>query len=102
MGASPGRTRRIACVTRLTLSVCVALAADVAAQSPRPWNDLYREARGHVQRQEWKPAEEKLLAAMKAGPPSGRGKIRGGLFNKDDYFPEFYLGVIMVNTGRPA
>lgn len=86
---------------RVTLALLVVIGADLAAQPVRAWDDLYREAVRHVQRQEWKPAEDKLLRAMTSGPPSGRDVIRG-IFNRDDYFPEFYLGVVLVNTGRPA
>ena len=63
------------------------------------WADLYRQGITHVQRREWKPAEEKLLAAQKAGPASGRGVIRR-FMDRDDYFPEFYLGVVYLNTAR--
>ena len=84
-------------------TVFVAIASvGVSGQSPR-WEDLYREARGHVQRLEWKLAEDKLLRAIKSGPPSGRDVIRSGVFGgRDDYFPEYFLGVVYLNTARPA
>ena len=53
----------------------------------------------HVQQREWKPAEEKLLTAIGAGPPSGRGVVRR-LRDREDYFPEFYLGIVYLNTNR--
>lgn len=66
------------------------------------WDDLYREAIRHVRQQEWQLAEQKLVESKKTGPDSGRGVIRRGLLGRDDYFPEFYMGVVYLNTGRPA
>jgi tetratricopeptide (TPR) repeat protein len=74
----------------------------LTAQSNRDWQDLYREAIAHVAKRDWKPAEDKLLAAKKAGPPSGRGQIKRTFGRDSDYFPEFYLGVVYLNTGRFA
>ena len=79
--------------------VLVVATVPLAAQTAQDWDDLYREAIRHVQRREWKPAEDKLLAAIKAGPKSGRGVIRR-FMDRDDYFPEFYLGVVYLNTNR--
>ena len=66
------------------------------------YDDLYREAVRHVRNREWRQAEEKLLESRRTGPGSGRGVIRRGLLGRDDYFPEFYLGVVYLNTNRPA
>ena len=63
------------------------------------WQDLYHQAITHVQQREWKPAEEKLLTAIGAGPQSGRGVVRR-LRDREDYFPEFYLGIVYLNTNR--
>ncbi|MGQ0735154.1 MAG: hypothetical protein ACT4QD_16065 [Acidobacteriota bacterium] len=84
---------------RFAVAVLMLSAVSVAGQASADWDDLYREAIRHVQRSEWKPAEDKLLAASKAGPPSGKDVIRR-LMGRDDYFPEFYLGVVYLNTGR--
>lgn len=89
-------------IKRLTLVLLVLATASLSAQGRFVWDDLYREAIRHVQRKEWKDAEAKLLESKKTGPESGRGVIRRGLLGRDDYFPEFYLGVVFVNTGRPA
>ena len=87
------RARHFAIVLLLLASL------PVSAQQKVDWQDLYRQAITHVQRREWKPAEDKLLAAIKAGPKSGRGVIRR-FMDRDDYYPEFYLGVVYLNTGR--
>jgi hypothetical protein len=89
-------------VTRARSSLIVLLlvaSLPLAAQQKVDWQDLYRQAITHVQRREWKPAEDKLLAAIKASPKSGRGVIRR-FMDRDDYFPEFYLGVVYLNTNR--
>jgi tetratricopeptide (TPR) repeat protein len=89
-------------VTRLCCSLVVLLlvaSLPLSAQQKVDWQDLYRQAITHVQRREWKPAEDKLLAAQKAQPKSGRGVIRR-FMDRDDYFPEFYLGVVYLNTNR--
>jgi hypothetical protein len=91
--------------TRHFAIACLLLAsASLAAQNTGKavWDDLYREAIRHVRSQEWRLAEQKLLESRKTGPPSGRGVIRRGLLGRDDYFPEFYLGVVYLNTGRAA
>lgn len=87
---------------RLTLVLWLVGAAPIEAQRADEFDDLYREAIRHVQRSEWQPAEEKLLLAQKLGPPSGPNVIRRGLLGRDDYFPEFYLGIVYLNTGRAA
>ena len=73
----------------------------VAAQAKREYQDLYREAIEHVGKLEWKLAEDKLVAAQKSGPPSGQNVIRRGVFGRQDYFPEYYLGIVFLNTDRP-
>src|SRR4029453_15919281 len=71
--------------------VLVLLASlPIAAQQKVDWQDLYPQSIRPVKRREWMPAEEKLLAAIKAGPKSGRGVIRR-FMDRDDYYPEFYL-----------
>jgi tetratricopeptide (TPR) repeat protein len=89
-------------IHRLTIVSLLAVGVSLAAQGKAIWDDLYREAIKHVQRKEWKLAEEKLMESKKTGPASGRGVIRRGLLGRDDYFPDFYLGVVFVNTGRPG
>jgi hypothetical protein len=92
-------------VTRIlhfTVACAMLVSPAVLAQGRNVWDDLYREAIRHVRQQEWQLAEQKLNESRKTGPPSGRGVIRRGLLGRDDYFPEFYLGVVFLNTGRPA
>jgi tetratricopeptide (TPR) repeat protein len=87
---------------RLTIACFVLMSAVLSAQGREIWDDLYREAVRHVREKEWRLAEQKLLESKKTGPASGRGVIRRGLLGRDDYFPEFYLGVVFLNTGRAA
>lgn len=87
---------------RLTFAFLVLVTASLSAQGQAVWDDLYREAIRLVQKKDWKAAEEKLLESKKTGPDSGRDVIRRGMFGRDDYFPEFYLGVVYVNTGRSS
>lgn len=82
------------------LIVWLAATAPGAAQARREWQDLYRDAIDHVAKGEWKQAEDKLTTAQKAGPPSGRDVIRRGVFARQDYFPEYYLGIVYLNTER--
>jgi hypothetical protein len=89
--------------TLLVILLVLAIAAPpLAAQRSRNWQDLYRDAIALVSKQQWKAAEDTLLQAVKAGPPSGRGQIKRALRSDEDYFPEFYLGVIYLNTNRPV
>ena len=87
---------------RLTIACFVLMSAVLSAQGREIWDDLYREAIRHVRDKEWRLAEQKLLESRKTAPGSGRGVIRRGLLGRDDYFPEFYLGVVYLNTGRAA
>ena len=84
----------------LTLALVLFIAAPPAAQAKRAWEDLYREAIDLIAKQQWKKAEDTLQAAIKSGPPSGRGVIRRTFGRDDDYFPEYYLGIVYLNTGR--
>jgi hypothetical protein len=92
--------------SRFTLAILLVVsAALLGAQQQRPasdWDDLYREAKRHIERREWKIAEEKLVASVKTGPPSGPGAIRRMMGRDEDYFPEYYLGIVYLNTGRAA
>jgi hypothetical protein len=74
-----------------------AIATAVAEQ--QQWYQLYDAAIVHVRRREWKDAEDKLQEAVRVNPNSGRNVQQGR--SRDDYFPEFYLGIVYLNTGRP-
>jgi tetratricopeptide (TPR) repeat protein len=89
---------------RLTLACLLMASATLVAQNTgrEVWDDLYREAIRHVRNREWTLAEQKLTESQKTGPASGRGVIRRGFLGRDDYFPEFYLGVVYLNTNRAA
>jgi hypothetical protein len=87
-------------VFRVVTSWVLILAAATAVEArQRRWYELYDEAIRHVQQGQWNEAEQKLLQAMKSGTRSGRSVLRYGSL-RDDYFPEFYLGVIYLKTGR--
>jgi len=83
----------------LAASLLVLLVTSAGAQQKR-WFELYDEAIQHVRRSEWGPAEAKLQQAKKDGPAPGRTVLRYGML-RDDYFPDFYLGVVYLNTNRP-
>jgi tetratricopeptide (TPR) repeat protein len=76
--------------------------AGIAAQGKPDFGAIYREAIADLAKADFKSAETKLLNAIKIGPPAGRGAIRRGIFDRDDYFPQFYLGIVYLNTGRAA
>lgn len=88
-------------VKRLVLvaTLLMLLVTSIAAQQ-RLWYQLYDEALQHVRRSEWVQAETKLKQAQKEGPAPGRTVLRYGML-RDDYFPDFYLGVVYLNTNRP-
>jgi hypothetical protein len=85
----------------LHLAVVGALLASPTLYG-QDYDDLYREAINHVRQREWQLAEQKLNQARKINPNSGRNVIRRGIMGRSDYFPEFYLGVVYLNTGRAA
>ena len=64
------------------------------------WYELYDEAIKHVQNGEWALAEQKLNSAKKLGPAPGRNRLRYGML-RTDFFPDFYLGIVYLNTIRP-
>jgi hypothetical protein len=81
------------------VSMLMLLVTAAIAQQKR-WFELYDEAIQHVRRSEWSLAETKLQQAKKGGPGPGRTVLRYGML-RDDYFPDFYLGVVYLNTNRP-
>jgi hypothetical protein len=81
-----------------TVAVCV--ASTIAGAQQQRWADLYDEAVRHVQRQEWADAERKLIEAKRVGPASAMSVLRYGSL-RPPYFPEFYLGIVYLSTGRP-
>jgi tetratricopeptide (TPR) repeat protein len=85
---------------RLVAIVMMALmSASVIAQ--QNWYDYYDQAVEHVRRGEWEPAETKLQQAKKLGPAPGRNVLRYGMLRRP-FFPDFYLGVVFLNTNRPT
>jgi tetratricopeptide (TPR) repeat protein len=84
----------------IVTAIMVALmAGGVIAQ--QNWYDLYDQAIVHITRGEWEQAETKLRQAQKDGPAAGRSVLRYGMFRRP-FFPDFYLGVVYLNTNRPS
>jgi tetratricopeptide (TPR) repeat protein len=79
--------------------VALACLATPVATRQLPWYELYDQAIAHIEKGEWPQAEAKLLAAKKAGPRPGRTVLRYGAL-RTEYFPDYYLGVVYLNTGR--
>jgi tetratricopeptide (TPR) repeat protein len=89
----------IAKATLPAAMLLVLLVTSIVAQQ-RLWYQLYDEAVQHVRRSEWTLAETKLKQAQKEGPAPGRTVLRYGML-RAAYFPDFYLGVVYLNTNRP-
>jgi len=84
----------------IVAAIMVALmASGVIAQ--QNWYDLYDQAIDHVARGEWEAAEAKLQQSKKLGPAPGRNVLRYGMLRRP-FFPDFYLGVVFLNTNRPT
>lgn len=84
----------------LLASTWLMLLVTSSVAQQRLWYQLYDEAIQHVRSSDWGPAETKLKQAQKDGPAPGRTVLRYGML-RDDYFPDFYLGVVYLNTNRP-
>lgn len=84
----------------IVAAIMVALMAGGVIAQQR-WYDLYDQAIEHVTRGEWAEAESKLLQSKKDGPAAGRNVLRYGMLRRD-FFPDFYLGVVYLNTNRPT
>lgn len=89
-------TRRACLVAAIVLS---ATAVTLVAQ--QNWYDFYDQAVEHVGRGEWEPAETKLQQAKKLGPAPGNRVLRYGMLRRP-FFPDFYLGIVYLNTNRPT
>lgn len=83
----------------MAATLAVVLVSTSDAQQRR-WFELYDEAIQHIRRSEWSLAETKLKQAQRDGPAPGRTVLRYGML-RDDFFPDFYLGVVYLNTDRP-
>jgi tetratricopeptide (TPR) repeat protein len=88
-------------MTRLLVAMLtVVMTVMPHAMQKKMWYDLYDEAITHIQRTEWTQAETKLLQAKKEGPAPGRRVLRYGSL-RPPFFPDYYLGIVYQNTGRP-
>src|SRR5688500_17985674 len=85
---------------RVVATLVLGLSLGAALIAQQRWYDLYDEAIRHVQQQQWQEAETKLLQARKTGPASGRNVLRYGML-REAFFPEYYLGVVYLETNRP-
>jgi hypothetical protein len=80
--------------------VLVASLPAHARQAGGRWYDSYNEGIKAIQRGDWVTAEQRLLDARSSGPKSGRRVFVYG----DTYMaflPDYYLGVVYLNSGRP-
>jgi tetratricopeptide (TPR) repeat protein len=102
------RIRTTASIRRLQVLALAALLAPCVVtrvDARQAWYQLYDQAIDHVNKREWQEAETKLLAAQKGAQQAGRGAgpqvLRYGTI-RGPFFPSYYLGVVYLNTGRPA
>lgn len=87
------------------ISVVVVIAAPAAGQANRAnqaslrWYDAYAQATKAVQNRDWATAERLLLQAQASGTkPGPRVYTYGDSYIR--YFPDYYLGIVYLNTGR--
>src|SRR5262245_13602084 len=86
--------------SRLAMTLwLLAFTPALAEQQQQQWYQIYYDARELVKKQQWRAAEEKLQEAIRLNPNSGRNVQQGR--SRDDYFPEYYLGVVYLKTSRP-
>jgi hypothetical protein len=85
-------SRRSVGVTVLVLFATIHLSAQT-------WYQLYDEAIRDVDARRYEQAEKKLLEAKRTGPASGDRRFRYGQIY-EQFFPEFFLGVIYLELGR--
>jgi hypothetical protein len=91
---------------RRIVSACVAVSVlmlnGLVALAQPTYFELYDQAVAHIARREWAQAETKLKAAKAASgaPAPGRNRLRYGML-RADFLPDFYLGIVYRNTGRP-
>ena len=109
--AVAGARRAAAWRARVAAAVALLwLAAGPAAAQP-PWYELYEEAKQHIARAqkggaqasaEWAAAENKLNRAKTArgAPAPGRNRLYYGQW-RQDFLPDYFLGIVYRNTGRP-
>jgi hypothetical protein len=85
---------------RIVLAVAiVALIAPSAARAQN-WYEVYDDAISDIDAGRWPEAERKLLQAIKSGVSSG-DRVRRYSNIYDHYFPEFFLGIVYLQTNRP-
>jgi tetratricopeptide (TPR) repeat protein len=88
-------------MTRLLAALLmIVMTLSPHAMQKKMWYDLYDEAIAHIQRAEWAQAETKLQQAKNEGPAPGRRVLRYGAL-RPPFFPDYYLGIVYQNTGRP-
>lgn len=85
----------------LILVIVVGIPSAALAQSAARWYDAYADGVQAVERGDWATGERLLQQAKAGGPAPGRRVFTYG----DTYIrflPDYYLGVIYLNTGRAA
>jgi tetratricopeptide (TPR) repeat protein len=94
-----GRTADMKLLNRLSLIVAMLLtigASPLSAQ--RTWEEFYEQAIDEIGKGQLQSAERKLLEAKKLNTQPGRRRAYGMKFL--EYYPDYYLGVIYLKTGR--
>ena len=87
------------------ICVMVATAAPAAGQANRAnqaqlrWYDAYNQAKKAIESRNWATAERLLLQLQSSGPKPGPRVYAYG-DNYEWFFPDYYLGVVYLNTGR--
>ena len=72
---------------------------DDTGRGADPLDDAYREAVRAVERRDWAAAEKLLTQAQTTGQkPSARAYTYGDTYIR--FFPDYYLGVVYLNTNR--
>jgi len=98
------RQRIVACVAALCVCAsAAAMSADESLRQSARWYDEYDRAQKAIASKppDWKTAEAALLAARSRGPAQGPRVMFPGEIYKP-FIPDYYLGVVYLNTGRAA
>lgn len=80
-------------------TVALGAQANRANQAQLRWYDAYAQAERAIQKRDWATAERLLLQAQSSGTKPGRRVYKYG-DSYGPYFPDYYLGIVYLNTGR--
>ena len=85
--------------TIVALTFVVSGQASRASQAQARWYDAYRQGVSAVQRRDWATAEKLLLQAQSSGIKPGPKVFAYG-DSYERFIPDYYLGVVYLNTNR--